>query len=117
MPSINHLYIARIAYKVNKAYCESLGDTSQVSWEDLTKQEKSNLVNGVDCHLKNPNVGAKSSHESWCEEKISQGWVVGEIRIPETKTHPNLVPFDQLPKEQQVKDYIFRAVVDALKNE
>jgi len=26
--------IAKVAYQVNKAYCESLGDTSQVNWDD-----------------------------------------------------------------------------------
>lgn len=26
--------IARVCHEVNRAYCESMGDTSQVPWED-----------------------------------------------------------------------------------
>lgn len=33
---------------------------------------------------------------------------------PDLKQHHCLVPFDQLPREQQAKDFLFRGVVHAL---
>ena len=41
-------------------------------------------------------------------------WTYGEVKDPAKKEHPCLVAFEALPKEQQAKDYIFKAVVDAL---
>lgn len=67
---------------------------------------------GVDLHTMG-NFGPEASHLSWMKQKLEEGWVYGEVKDPEAKTHPCLVPFDQLPREQQAKDFIFRAVVHA----
>ena len=66
-------------------------------------------------HLTNPDAGPQASHESWMAQKIAEGWVYGEVKDPERKTHHCIVPFADLPREQQAKDYLFRAVVHALK--
>ena len=65
-------------------------------------------------HLSNPGAGPEASHESWLEQKVSEGWVYGIEKDTEKKTHPCMVPFEQLSQEQKAKDYIFRAVVHAL---
>lgn len=31
---MNTIDVAQIAHEINKAYCESIGDTSQPSWEE-----------------------------------------------------------------------------------
>lgn len=58
----------------------------------------------------------QASHESWMDQKIADGWIYGKVKNQNLvrPTHPCIVPFDQLPREQQAKDYIFRAVVHAL---
>jgi hypothetical protein len=48
-------------------------------------------------------------------DNIKDGWVYGEVKDAEKKTHPCLVPFDQLPLFQQKKDKLFCAIVDALR--
>jgi len=108
--------IAKVAHQVNKAYCESLGDTSQVAWDDCPEWQKQSAVTGVIFHINNPDAGVEANHESWVKEKIDDGWVYGEKKDPDAipPTHPCIVPFNKLPREQQAKDYIFRAVVHAL---
>jgi hypothetical protein len=108
--------IACVCHEVNKAYCESQGDTSQPSWEDAPDWQKSSALMGVDLHF-TQNVGPQASHETWMAQKVGEGWVYGEVKDPEAKTHPCIVPFDQLPVAQQAKDFIFRAVVHALRGE
>lgn len=108
------LAIARVCHEVNRAYCEALGDFSQPSWEDAPDWQRSSALNGVMLHVVNPDAGPQASHESWMKEKVDDGWVYGPEKKPELKQHPCIVPFDQLPREQQAKDYIFRAVVHAL---
>jgi hypothetical protein len=109
--------IALVAHEINRAYCVAIGDTSQTSWDDAPEWQKTSAVNGVNFHLENPNAGADSSHNSWMKEKVDGGWVYGEVKDAEAKTHPCIVPFESLSKEQQAKDYLFRQVVHSLKNQ
>lgn len=50
-------------------------------------------------------------HDSWLAEKARDGWVYGKVKDADAKTHPCIVPFSQLPVEQQIKDALFRATV------
>lgn len=103
--------IARMCHEVNRAYCAALGDMSQPVWEDAPDWQKKSAMTGVRLHLANHDAGPQASHESWLAEKVADGWVFGATKDPEAKTHPCIVPFDQLPPAQQAKDFIFRAVV------
>ena len=47
---------------------------------------------------------AKNVHEVWAETRIAQGWTYGEQRSDELKTHPCLIPYDELPEEERVYD-------------
>lgn len=109
--------IAQVAHEINKAYCDALGDNSQTTWEEAPEWQKTSAINGVNFHLSNPEAGADSSHNSWMKEKVDAGWVYGEVKDAEAKTHPCIVPFEQLPKEQQAKDFLFKQVVHSLKNQ
>lgn len=106
--------IARVCHEVNKAYCEALGDSSQLAWEDCPEWQKSSARLGVELHLGNHDAGAAASHASWYAQKDAEGWVWGPVKDPERKQHPCMVAFEDLPREQQAKDYIFRGVVLAL---
>lgn len=107
--------IAQVAHEINKAYCESIGDLSQPTWEDAPDWQKSSAINGVVFHLSNPNASPSASHESWLKQKIEEGWKYGEVKNPETKEHPCFVPYNELPIEQRSKDFLFRQVIHSLK--
>jgi len=109
--------IARVAHEVNKAYCEALGDNSQVPWESAPDWQKESAKNGVLLHVSDPTAGPEARHESWMAEKQEAGWRFGVVKDPDKREHPCMVPFDQLPEDQQAKDFIFRAIVHALKRD
>lgn len=48
-------------------------------------------------------VIAKNVHEVWAENRIRQGWTYGEQRNEVARTHPCLVPYEELSEEE--KDY------------
>lgn len=106
--------IARICHEANRSYCHSIGDESQPTWENAPRWQKESAENGVLFHLHNPKAGPAGGHENWMKEKLATGWIHGEKKDPEAKTHPCLVPYDQLPKEQQAKDFIFIGIVHAM---
>jgi len=108
--------IAKICHNVNKAYCESMGDFSQPNWNCAPTWQKESAINGVKFHLEN-DVNPKDSHSNWWKQKISDGWVYGDIKDPEKKTHPCMVEYKELPREQRTKDFLFKSVVDCFRDE
>lgn len=106
--------IARVCHEVNRAYCQALGDDSQLPWEIAPDWQKASALLGVKLHAEQPHAGPRASHDSWMAQKVAEGWKYGAFKDPENKLHHCIVPFDQLPREQQAKDFIFRGVVHAL---
>ena len=47
---------------------------------------------------------SKNVHEVWAETRIKQGWKYGEQRNDELKTHPCLVPYEDLPEVEKEYD-------------
>ncbi len=107
--------VARICHETNRAYCESIGDASQPKWEDAPAWQKSSAIKGVQFHVDQHASGVapspSASHDSWLAEKTADGWKYGPVKNPETKEHPCFVPYDELPVEQRLKDYLFGGIV------
>jgi hypothetical protein len=103
--------IARLCHEVNKAYCESIGDHSQVSWEEAPEWQQNSAIDGVMFIKASPDTTPEDSHKNWLAHKVKDGWVYGPVKDVEKKEHPCMVPYEELPLEQRVKDYLFRAVV------
>lgn len=102
---------AKAAHEANRAHCQAIGDDSQVPWDEAPEWQKESARKGVLFLIANPGAGDSAQHDSWMAAKVADGWVHGEVKDAEAKTHPCLVPFDQLPPEQQAKDRIFRETV------
>ena len=47
---------------------------------------------------------AKNVHEVWAESRIEQGWSYGEERNDALKTHPCLIPYEELPEVEKAYD-------------
>ena len=56
---------------------------------------------------------SKNVHEVWAKARIQQGWTYGEQRNDELKTHPCLVPYEDLPEEE--KEYDRNTSTDTLR--
>lgn len=111
---MNPVEIARVCHDANRAYCKTQGDDTQLAWEFAPQWQKDSAVAGVEYHLANPQATNADMHESWSQHKRADGWVYGATKDAAAKTHPCLVPYDQLPLEQQRKDALFSAIVKAL---
>jgi hypothetical protein len=83
----------------NAAYVPHPIDTSQVSIEHLQP-----LLEDL----------AKNAHEMWSQKRLEDGWVYGPKRDDDKKTHPSLVPYEQLSESE--KSYDRALVNEALKS-
>jgi hypothetical protein len=109
--------IARVAYEANRAYCATIGDYSFQTWELAPAWQRQTNIKGVRFHLETLRGGAvpapSASHDSWLEEKKREGWRYGPVKRADLKEHPCFRPYDELPADQRLKDYLFSAVVKA----
>lgn len=111
MSQVNVTVIARTCHEVNRAICETFGDTSQKPWPQAEDWQRDSAIAGVRFALEHPDATPEDQHVAWCEAKVADGWTYGETKDADAKTHPCLVAYAQLPPEQRVKDATFRAVV------
>lgn len=116
---MNTIDIAAVCHEANRMYCLTLGDRSQEPWMGAPAWQRESAIKGVDFHLEQHANGVtpsqSASHDSWLEEKRVTGWKYGPVKDAEKKEHPCFVPYDELPIEQQKKDALFGAIVNALK--
>lgn len=106
--------IAMVAHEVNRAYCESIGDNSQVAWANAPVDIQQSAIAGVEYKLANLDATPEQQHNAWCSHKIQAGWAYGATKDPVARTHPCLVPYSALPLEQRIKDHLFGAVVRSM---
>jgi RyR domain len=47
---------------------------------------------------------ARHAHDVWALQRLSDGWTWGASRSDSAKTHPCLIPYEQLPESEKVYD-------------
>jgi len=107
--------IAQATHEMNRTFCAYLGDMSQEPWSRVPAWQRESAIAGVQAVLDGTASTPEEQHKEWMQHKIADGWVWGSEKDAEAKTHPCLVPYNELPPEQQAKDAIFRAVVVGLR--
>lgn len=110
---MNITQVAKVCHETNRAYCQSIGDASQKPWNEAEQWQRDSAIKGVEFKIANPGAAPSAQHDAWTADKIAAGWRFGAVKDAEAKTHPCLVPYEQLPAEQRIKDYLFIGVVSA----
>lgn len=106
--------IAMVCHEANRAYCATQGDLSHAPWDQAPQSLKDSVVSGVLSLMADPSLSPQDLHKLWRGRRISEGWTYGKVKDFEKKTHPNLVTFEELPPQEQVKDYLFHSIVTVL---
>lgn len=106
--------IARVCHEANRALCEAFGDTSQRSWDQAPAWQRNSAIAGVAFVRNVPDAPISAQHDAWMADRSDDGWVFGPVKDEALKTHPCMVPFEQLPPEHRAKDFVFRAIATAM---
>lgn len=94
-------FIARIRHIAWISYQIAAGQPYNA---EMNKDQMHSLIDGVYYLWEHPEATAETNHENWMRMKIEQGWKYGEEKDFEAKTHPDLVPYDELPEIEKRKD-------------
>jgi len=82
------------------------------AWEDRDEKFRKQMVDVVQKYIKSNKIPTpEEAHNSWVKAYLDMGWKYGKVRDTKKKTHPDLLPFDQLPKDERDKDAIFLSLV------
>jgi len=106
--------IARVCHEANRAYAAGQGDHSKSSWEESPEEIRQSAIAGVKYRLQHSDCTSEELHAQWIVFKEQQGWVYGPCIDYEKKTHHCLLPFDQLPEVERVKDKLFASIVTSM---
>ncbi len=102
--------IAEITHQANQALRKLLGEPgANPSWEDSSFEQRESVRQGVIGILEGNTP--EQSHAGWLAFKTDNGWTYGEVKDEEARTHPCMVPYEELPPEQKLKDHLFSAIV------
>lgn len=102
---------ARLAHQVNRDFRIALGEEAGPTWDEASEEMRTSTRIGVALVLDSDNPTPEGMHASWMHTKELQGWKHGAVKDEVEKTHPNMLPYDQLPPMQRMKDHIFISVV------
>lgn len=81
-------------------------------WERAPEWQKSSILHAVafwdalDTDTLPFDKICAASHVAWMNERLRTGWVYGLVKDPEKKTHHCLVPYEELPEAQRLKDAV-----------
>ena len=58
-------------------------------------------------------VLARHAHDVWARQRLKDGWTYGPTRCDERRTHPCLVPYEELPESE--KEYDRNAALETIR--
>lgn len=106
--------IARVCHEGNRGLQLALGGPVSPPWDQCQSWLQASVMRGVRFRLDNPTAPCSELHSHWMRDRIAAGWRLGEKKDEDAKRHPNLVPWEELPRGEQVKDELFTAIVTTL---
>lgn len=111
---IREVAIARTVHEALRAWSAAHGQPLMPAWSKAPRWMKESTLESVRFAHANPGAADSAQHDQWMEQKRRDGWVHGETKDPDARTHPMLIPYNALPDMERRKDALVRAIVAAL---
>ena len=106
--------IAHTVHEALSAWRVANGHKALKPWPQMSEAERQSTYESVDYVIAHPNSTPVHQHEQWLEQKKRDGWTYAARRNNRKKTHPMLLPYEELPDYERRKDALLNAIVRAL---
>jgi hypothetical protein len=106
--------VARTVHEALRAWAGAHGQHDIPAWDDAPDWMHASTRESV-LHALGPGApDGRAQHEQWLAQKMHAGWTYGPVKDAAAKTHPLMVPFDNLPDWERRKDALINALARAL---
>ena len=105
--------VAKTAYEARRAYDKSACSEELPVFEEAEYWLTASYIKTVEWLKQNPTATVEDAHNARNAAVIKAGWKQGPFD-PANKTHPLIVDYAELPKEQRTRDAIGFAVMQSL---
>lgn len=102
--------IARTVHEAVRAWNAAHDKTPLAPWPQAPDWMKSSTMESVLWVLENPDASVSDQHDQWVEQRRRDGWTYGNTRDEALKTHPQIIPFEELSDFERKKDAIVRSL-------
>ena len=109
--------IARAAHEAIRGWVTAHGQKATPPWSRAAKWMRDSTRESILFAIENPEAPHSAQHDQWMEQKFRDGWVFGETKDASAKTHPMLIPYEDLPEFERRKDALMRAIALSLSEE
>ena len=107
--------IASVIHDANRRLQIIQGDQRPSAlWDEAADYMVRESTESVALALADPERTPEQNHQGWMDRMAADGWTYGPDKDETARTHPLLVPWDELPEEARQKDRMFIAIVRAL---
>ena len=106
--------IARTVHEAVQAWSTAHGQSDIPNWDDAPEWMRASTYESVVRVIENAGMSGRELHQFWVEEKMRDGWQYGPTKSSEARAHPLMIPFDELPVTERLKDDLVVAIVRAL---
>lgn len=106
--------ICMTVHEAIRAWAMANGQPAIPDWADAPDWMKQSTRQSVENVMAHPHQTARDQHDQWLGQKQAAGWRHGDTKSETDRTHPMMVPFDDLPEFEKKKDDLVKAIVRAL---
>lgn len=106
--------IARTVHEALRAWAGAHGQHDIPAWDDAPDWMHASTRESIMHTFENGGADGRSQHEQWLQQKQRDGWRHGPVKDAAAKTHPLMIPYDDLPDWERRKDRLINAIAKAL---
>lgn len=110
--------IARAAHTANLLYSQlhptDVSVCDETEWADMSDESKAGSVSAIVDMIIDPVLTGEQAHAIWLANKQAAGWKFGATKNTAEKTHPCMVPYNELNAWDKTKDDLYICVINSL---
>jgi hypothetical protein len=115
MVNVSDEAVGRVVHEATAALKVAFSEPdSMPHWDEAPQIMRDLSVGAVRFRRANPQAAPGAQHSEWVRERTEAGWTYGPVKDSLKKTHPLMVPFEQLPVQEKIKSAVLLSIIDAM---
>jgi RyR domain len=111
MNRYDEVTVAQVCHAALRELRLRAGELAAPPWEGMDEDGRDYVISAV--LEARRGITPAGHHDNWVAARLADGWTLGPKDLA-ARTHPDLVPFAELPEERRVAARMFLLIVAAM---